>query len=120
MAFAWPLAEQLAALYLHLGRPAEARATWLHATDCPSAALRTCREAETFWVQRRFDEALDCLSRARREDPHLPEAVWALATLNAEMGNAGATRSACEAGLQLSLTERQRADLQVLLALVPH
>ena len=53
----WAMAERVAPVYLHLGRPADARRVWLEATEPPSRALRFCPEAVTYWVERDFDNA---------------------------------------------------------------
>lgn len=114
----WPLAEQAAGLYMHLGRPADARRVWRQASDCPSPALRQCRLAYTYWVERDFGAARECLRQARAADPRLGEACWASALFHAQLGEADTTLEACRAGLQRSLNERQRADLEALRALV--
>jgi tetratricopeptide (TPR) repeat protein len=117
----WPLAEQAAGLAMHLGRPADARHIWEQATSCPSEALRYCRLASTFWVERDFATALQHLQKAREDDPRLAEACWALAVLHAQLGDAGPALEACREGLELALSDRQRSDLEglqrILLAL---
>jgi tetratricopeptide (TPR) repeat protein len=113
-AWPWRFADQAAGLYLDLGRPAEARRTWERAVDCPSAGLRECRLACTYWVERDFDGALRHFHAARTADPRLAEACWGLAMLNAQLGDAGAALEACRAAGGLSLSELQRADLDGL------
>jgi tetratricopeptide (TPR) repeat protein len=112
----WKLAEQAAALYLHLGRPAAARSIWDQARDCPSAALRHCRLATTFWVERDFEAAVHQFQEAQQADPQLAEASWGLAMLQAQVGKAAPAVEACKKGLQLTLDPRQRGDLEALQA----
>jgi hypothetical protein len=59
----WQVAERLAGLYMHLGRPTDARRVWELASDCPSPAMRQCRLACTFWVERDFRCGAEPLSR---------------------------------------------------------
>jgi tetratricopeptide (TPR) repeat protein len=110
----WPFAEQAAGLYMHLGRPADARRIWEQASGCPSEALRACRLAATFWVERDYDAAVRHFQAARAADPRLAEACWGLAMLYARLGDAGPALEACRAGGELSCNERQRADLAAL------
>jgi tetratricopeptide (TPR) repeat protein len=114
----WPLAEQAAGLYMHLGRPADARRVWQQATDCPSAAVRACRLAATFWIERDFEAAKEQFQAARAADPRLAEPCWGLAMLHAQLGAADPARDACRAGLELSPNDRQRADLTALAGLL--
>jgi tetratricopeptide (TPR) repeat protein len=110
----WPFAEQVAGLYMHLGRPADARLAWLQARGCPSEALRLARLASTFLAERDFASAVDHFDRARKADPHLAEAYWGLAMLHAQLGDRSAAEAACRAGLATPLNQRQRADLTAL------
>jgi tetratricopeptide (TPR) repeat protein len=117
LARTWPLAERVAGMYLHLGQPAEARSVWERA-PAPSPAVRNCRLAETYWVERDHDTAARLYRAALAEDPRLTDACWGLAVLEAQRGDAAAALRACRDGLRLSLRERQRADLQALAALL--
>jgi tetratricopeptide (TPR) repeat protein len=110
----WAFAEEAAALYMHLGRPADARRAWEAAADCPSEALRRCRVASTFWVERDFTEAVRRFEEARDADPQSAEACWGLAMLHAQLGNAPAALAACREGLRRQPGDRQRADLEAL------
>jgi tetratricopeptide (TPR) repeat protein len=113
----WAIAERLGPLYLHLGRPSDARRVWQSAGDAPAGAGRLCREAATYWVEREFDRAIDLYRQARAMDPHSSEAWWGLAMLSAQLGRAGDTVDACRGGLRLPLSDRQRADLLRMQAL---
>jgi tetratricopeptide (TPR) repeat protein len=117
-AWPWRFADQVAGLYLHLGRPGEARQVWERAVDCPSAGLRLCRVASTYWVERDFDSALRHFEAARRADPQLAEACWGLAMLQLQLGDAGSALQACRAARQRSLSERQSADIDGLARLL--
>jgi tetratricopeptide (TPR) repeat protein len=113
----WPSADRLAGACLHLGRPAEARRLWQHALSPPSEAVRLSRVASTFWVERDFDRAVRLYRQARRADPRLVEPCWALAWLQAQLGQADAALRACRAGLRLQ-PSGGRSDLLALEALL--
>jgi tetratricopeptide (TPR) repeat protein len=113
-AWPWALADQAAVIYLHLGRPADARRALEQAADCPAPAQRECRVAATFWVERDPGAALAHFEAARAADPRSAEACWGLAMLHAQLGNLAPAREACRAGRGLPLTNRQRADLEAL------
>ncbi len=113
-AWPWALADQAGVLYLHLGRPADARRAWQRGADCLAAALRECRLAATFWVERDFETALKHFQAARADDPRAAEACWGMAMLHAQLGQARAAFDACRAGHALSLGERQATDLNAL------
>ncbi len=110
----WALAQRVGPAYLHLGRPAEARRVWERAASPPSEAVRRCRLAETYWVERDFTRAAELYRQALGADPHLGEACWGLAVLEAERGEAGPALRACRQGLGLPLTDHQRDHLRAL------
>jgi tetratricopeptide (TPR) repeat protein len=110
----WPLADQLAAACLHLGRPDLARQVWQRAQAAPSEAVRQSRLADACWVERDFPEAIRHYEDARRLDSRLPEPCWALAWLYAELGQAGPALSACQQGLTLPLAPELRDELSAL------
>src|SRR5262249_38150448 len=116
--WSWEFADEVAGLYMHLGRPADARRAWEAAEDCPAPALRQCRGASRFWVERDFGEAIRRFEEAQAADPQSAEACWGLAMLHAQLGNAGPTLAACREGLQRKPNERQRADLEAWQQLV--
>jgi hypothetical protein len=114
LSWTWPLAQRVGPAYLHLGRPADARRAWEQAAAPPSEALRRCRLAETYWVERDFAKAAVLYREALTADPHLAEAWWGLALLETQRGDADSTRQACREALRLSLPPRIRSELQNL------
>jgi hypothetical protein len=110
----WQVADQVGGVYMHLGRPADARLIWEAARGCPSPAMRHCRLGCTFWVERDFAAAIRQFEEVRAEDESPAEACWALAMLHAQLGQAESALGACRRGLQLRLNERQRSDLEAL------
>jgi tetratricopeptide (TPR) repeat protein len=110
----WPFTERVAALYLHLGRPADARRVWQQARDCPSTAVRLCRLASTYWAECDLNAARQHYQEARQADLHEAEACWGLAMLYTQLGQARPALDACCQGLDLPLRRRQRSDLEAL------
>jgi hypothetical protein len=110
----WPLAEQVGVALMHLGRPADARRIWQQCPSPLSAAVRSCRLAATYWVERDFDTAARLLQEARQLDGRLGETAWGLAILEMQRGHAAAALAACKDGLKLELSPRQRLDLVAL------
>jgi tetratricopeptide (TPR) repeat protein len=110
----WKFAERVAGIYMHLGRPADARRIWAAARECPSPATRLARLGSTYWLERDFVSALRYFQEARGADPHLTEASWGLAFLHAELGNLKEALASCREGLQASPNARQRSDLEAL------
>jgi tetratricopeptide (TPR) repeat protein len=110
----WPFAERVAALYMHLGRPAEARRVWREARDCPSPALRDCRLAISYWVELDFKSAMRCYLDAKEKEANLSEIWWGLARLHTQLGDAKAASEACRRGLSLKLPASQRMELEAL------
>lgn len=110
----WSFAERVAGLYMHLGRPADARRVWEQARDCPSTALRQSRLASTYWVEGDFDAAVRHYQQARKSDPRLAEACWGPALLHTQLGEADNALEACRCGLEAAANAQQRADLEAL------
>jgi tetratricopeptide (TPR) repeat protein len=108
----WAVAERVAPLYLHLGRPADARRIWHGAAGAPSKSERLGREALTYWVERDFEQAAELYRQALAAEPRFAEAWWGMAMLSAQLGRAKDTLEYCEKGLRLPLTDRQRTDLR--------
>lgn len=110
----WAMSDRAAGLYMHLGRPEDARRLWQRAKAPAAPGLREARLASTFWAQRDFDTALRHFLAARVAAPQLVEASWGLAMLYAQLGRANDSLHACREGLRAPLSEQQRADLEGL------
>jgi tetratricopeptide (TPR) repeat protein len=114
----WPMADIAAGLYMHLGRPADARQVWQGARTCPSSSLRLARIASTYWVEQDFEQAVEYFMQSRAADARSADAGWGLAFLNAQLGRASPARSSCREALRLRLSPRQRRDIESLEALL--
>jgi tetratricopeptide (TPR) repeat protein len=90
----WEVTDRAAALRLHLGQPAEARALWERAGSPPRPAVRAARVALTFLVEGDFAAARKRYREALEADPHLFEAHYSLAVLEEDAGNAAAALDA--------------------------
>ena len=114
----WAFADRAAGLFMHLGRPADARRVWEQARNCPSQATLHCRLAAAFWVERDFDTAARHFEQARKADPDLGDVSWGLPMLHAQLGDAAAALPACREGLRRRLNPDQESDLRGLLRLL--
>lgn len=90
----WGVTDELATIWLHLGRPDLARAVWRSCTRPPNPAIVRARVAASYLVEDDFDPARDEYQEALRLDPNLFEAQFGLAILEQDAGNADAARAA--------------------------
>jgi hypothetical protein len=81
--------------------------------------VRLERLAETYWVERDYDEAVRLYRRAWSERPS-PEISHALAWLHSQRGEAGPALRACRQTLRLPLSPALREDLRQLERLLLH
>ncbi len=115
MRWSWPLAERLAGAYLQLGRPAEARRIWeAQIGAAPHESLRQCRIADTFLVERNWEEAIHRYRSAVAAESGRVEAWYGLALLYELAGQAGDARDACEHGLRQNPSPPQRTALEAI------
>jgi tetratricopeptide (TPR) repeat protein len=117
-AWDWQRVDRLAAAWMHLGMPQEARNAWQAARSVPSEAERLARVADSYLVEQELARAEDLYRQALQSNPRLTEAWWALATMYAQQGIAGATLEACDHGLECDLTPAQRLVLTELRSMV--
>jgi tetratricopeptide (TPR) repeat protein len=113
LAWPWPVAEQVASAWMHLGQPAQARRVWERALPA-APAVQLSRVAGTYWVERDFETALRLYTQARQADPRLSEPCWALAWMHTQLGQAEPALEACRAALGLELPERVRKQMEEL------
>jgi tetratricopeptide (TPR) repeat protein len=88
----WPIADRIATLHLHLGEPALARASWEKATSAPQPGRREARIGTTFLVEGDFAAARTFYQSAIKADPKFFEALYCLAVLEADAGDALSAR----------------------------
>jgi hypothetical protein len=117
-ALPWAVADRLAGHYLHLGRPEEARRTWLDAAN-PPAALREARLADAALAAWDLDAAAAGYRRALATDPDLADAWVGLALAALEDGQAGVALDAAHAVLRTAapIEPRRRTLLEGIAAL---
>ena len=84
----WHLAERIATLRLHLGEPILARAALQNAVEAPQPALREARIGTTYLVENDFESARKHYKLALEAKPDLFEALYCLAVLEADAGDA--------------------------------
>jgi tetratricopeptide (TPR) repeat protein len=86
----WEIIDKIVTLRLHLGEPARARAILEKATSPPRPAVREARIATTYFVEGDFDAARRHYQQAIQADPGLFEALYCLAVLEQDSGDASA------------------------------
>jgi hypothetical protein len=114
----WQLVDQLAATWMHLGRPEAARALWEVSNRAPSPAARLSRLADTWWVEGNFTKAEQGYRAAIEAESAHPDSRWALAMLYADRGAAAETRLACTEALKCDLPGPQRDEMHAILTMV--
>ena len=114
LTWSWPFAERVAGLYMHLGRPAEARRIWQAAVDCPFEGLRQSRLAQKHWVEQTSPRrcVISSPQRTRIHNLRIRDGAVRCCT----HGLAPLKRRLKPA---LDLTSRQRADIERLQSFLP-
>ena len=94
----WDMADRIATLRLHLGEPAAARAAWETAADPPQPAIREARIGTSYLAENDFESARKHYRLALEAKPDLFEALYCLAVLESDAGDAPAALGAGEEG----------------------
>jgi tetratricopeptide (TPR) repeat protein len=84
----WDIADRIGALRLHLGQPARARSAWEKAVAEPQPGLREVRIGTTYLAENDFESARKHYRLALAAKPDLFEALYCLAVLEQDAGNA--------------------------------
>jgi tetratricopeptide (TPR) repeat protein len=84
----WEMIDKIATLRLHLGEPARAREVLEKATSVPRPAVKEARVGTTFLIEGDLDAARRHYQRALDVEPTLFEALYCLAVLEQDTGNA--------------------------------
>jgi tetratricopeptide (TPR) repeat protein len=114
----WPWAEQIAAAWMHLGCPTQARRIWRAALDPPSEAERFCRIAASYAAAGNWREASQLYLRAARLAPEMAEPRLGLAILHLQAGRADSARDECRQALQKACSDYEREHLQSFIKLL--
>ena len=86
----WDMADRIATLRLHLGEPARARSAWEKAVAEPQPGLREARIGTTYLAENDFESARKHYRLALEAKPDLFEALYCLAVLEQDAGDAAA------------------------------
>src|SRR5262249_32650333 len=78
-AWNWQWVDRLAAAWMHLGVPNEARNVWQAAQSVPSEAERLARVADSYLVEQEFARAEDLYRQAIQREARLAAAWYGLA-----------------------------------------
>jgi tetratricopeptide (TPR) repeat protein len=111
----WDVTDRLATLRLHLGRPDLAKAIWEDAVAPPRPALRTARVAAAELVLDETESARNHFLDALKIEPKLFEALYGLAVLERDAGNADATVTAARRALDSAPNDIARKAARAIL-----
>ncbi|MDR3622096.1 MAG: hypothetical protein P4L85_22290 [Paludisphaera borealis] len=114
----WETVERLANLYLHLGDPAQARATLTKAGAVPRPAVRDARLAVCELAQGRFAEARQLYQQAIAQEPNLFEARYGLAVVEQDAGRAGAAYEQALAAVDCAPSDAARVSARAIASAV--
>ncbi len=115
---AWDMAERIATLRLHLGEPARARASWENAVGVPDPALREARIGTTYLAENNFEQARQHYRLALEAKPDLFEALYCLAVLESDSGDAAAAFAAAKKAVAAAPNEASRAAARLVMTRV--
>jgi tetratricopeptide (TPR) repeat protein len=105
----WKVADRLATLYMHLGRPAEARRVWEQVQPPNRPALRPARTAATHVAENHLVLADRAYRDALALEPTMFEALYGLAVLDRDTGQAAGALDASERAEANAPTEFARS-----------
>jgi tetratricopeptide (TPR) repeat protein len=108
------VADRIATLGLHVGRPREARAAWQSAINPPRPALVASRVGMTYLVEDRPAAAVEHFERAASQEPRLFEAWYGLAVAEQDLGRADATARAAARAVEAAPTDLARTAARTL------
>jgi tetratricopeptide (TPR) repeat protein len=105
----WEVADRIASLWLHLGEPARARAVWENAVGVPDRAIRESRIGTTFLAEGDFESARKHFRLALEAKPDRFEALYCLAVLEQDDGNAAAAYDLAKRAMTSAPDEASRS-----------
>jgi tetratricopeptide (TPR) repeat protein len=105
----WEVADRIGTLWLHVGRPEDARAAWRAAVDPPRPALVASRIGMTYLVTDEPAEAARHFEQATQLEPNLFEAWYGLALAEQDLGRADAAVRAAARAVETAPTDIARS-----------
>ncbi len=111
----WNVTDLLATLYVHLGQPDQARATWQSAVTAVRPALVAARVAMTYLIEDDFEKARQHFREALSHEPGLFEAHYGLAVLERDAGRASAMRAAARRAVATAPSDEARRSAEEIL-----
>ena len=115
---AWDMADRIATLRLHLGEPARARAAWEGAVGVPDPAIREARIGTTYLAENDFEQARKHYRLALEAKPDLFEALYCLAVLEADAGNAAAAFALAKKAVASAPNDASRTAARLIMTRV--
>ena len=114
----WDMADRIATLRLHLGEPAAARAAWETAADPPEPAIREARIGTSYLAENDYETARKHYRLALEAKPDLFEALYCLAVLESDAGDAPAALALARKAVAAGPDEPSRAAARSIVSRV--
>ena len=108
------MADRIATLRLHLGEPARARAAWENAVEVPQSAVREARIGATYLAENDFESARKHYRLALDAKPDLFEALYGLAVLEADAGDAATALALAKKAVAAAPDDASRTAARLL------
>ena len=105
----WDIADRIGTLRLHLGEPSRARSAWEKTVAEPQPGLREARIGTTYLAENDFESARKHYRLALDAKPDLFEALYCLAVLEQDAGNAAAAFELAKKAVTSAPDEASRA-----------
>jgi tetratricopeptide (TPR) repeat protein len=110
----WDMADRIATLRLHLGEPARARAAWENAVLAREPAVREARIGMTYLAENNFESARKHYRLALDAKPDLFEALYSLAVLEADSGDAATALALAKKAVAAAKDDTSRTAARLL------
>jgi tetratricopeptide (TPR) repeat protein len=110
----WDIADRIGTLRLHLGQPLQARSAWEKAIAEPQPGLREARIGTTYLAENDFESARKHYRLALEAKPDLFEALYCLAVLEQDAGNAAAAFELAKKAVASAPDEVSRAAARLI------
>ena len=114
----WDMADRIATLRLHLGEPARARSAWESAGAEPKPGLREARVGMTYLAENDFEAARQHYGLALEAQPDLFEALYGLAVLEQDAGDAAAAFAMAKKAVTSAPNEASRTAARLIVSSV--
>jgi len=114
----WRDVDRLAAAWMHLGHPEQARALWQNFASPPAETTRLSRIADTYWVELDNRQAEELYRAALSADPTHSDSLWGLTALLAERGEWAEAHDVGRVAVHAQLSPDAETELKAMVAMI--